>query len=205
MREFRLYDRDKLTYAFGTHILEEPLSEGLYRVIGHSVRVMPYDPTNMWDGKYKRYPAFQLEFTVSENASPEPENIRQERYTSEWPRPEIEDWQWYTPWDCVVICGKIGIPVTYFQPGDNGLMAVIYRNRPKFDAYDIVYKDDLIMMGIIDRKTGKWYEAFPEPLIKSQYPITEVLPYSDGFKIKYDGVFYHCFINDDDSVSIIPI
>ena len=215
---YTLYNRDKNAFTIDAGFLMEPLSEGCYRVTGCSLRVARDGQNLSWGGDYVEYPPYQLEFVVSANATAEPPGIEtvntysatgidpgdtQVVPLSEWTLPEIENWQWYTPWAFLPLYYSAGMEVPFFTSGNNGLVAIIYRMASEIDLHSYSVFDELFLLDIVDRKTGKRYEVLTEPSIKYP-PSYEIWQYRDGFKIILDGVLFFCFIDDDDSVEIVP-
>jgi len=197
-----LFDHDQCTLSISTDCLKtHPLSEGTYRLTGSALTAMPYDPVQLYGcgmrGQY--YPPYQLEFTISDTA-PEDAATVPEEHLSRWQLPEKDDWQWYTPTDCVKMYKDADMEPFYYPEGENGLMAVVYGDN-KDNAVSGMKAGDLLLMDIFDRKTGERYKVFPEPLV--EYPGTEeVYPYLDGFEAKCGDMLFYCFINSADKVEI---
>lgn len=193
---YSLYDHDKKTFAIWIDFLNEPLDEGLYRVTGCSLRVAPDDQNLSYGMDYVEYPPYQLEFTVSESATPEADDMP-ETQLAKWQLPDIEAWQWYTPWDALSMYEDAGMQFWRFVQGENGLVAILYRNTRENEYLNA---GDLLLLDIFDRKTGKRYEVFTEPTVESQ----KVLAYKDGFRVNCGSLLY-CFINDDDMVVTVSL
>ncbi|MCL1914716.1 MAG: hypothetical protein FWG10_12785 [Eubacteriaceae bacterium] len=195
MEGYLLSNRDRKTLPIKTGFL--PFREGLYRVTGyHPLSVAP-DAGNLDHGMENvDYPPFQLEFFVSKTALPEPE-ANPETQLGVWQLPEIESWQWHAPQVYVAMYENAGMCAPAFVPGQNGLVAVLYRIASE-DEYDYI-NDLLLLMDIFDRKTGIRYEVFDEPTVS----IDAVTPYLDGFLIVSDKLLY-CYVDGTGNMSLEP-
>ena len=145
---------------------------------------------------YVDYPQYQLEFIVLDTASPEPEN-NLDIHLTQWLLPEKENWQLYTPWDCVRMYDNAGMQLWEFVQGQNGLVAVLYRNSRENEYYNI---GDMLLLDVFDRKTGIRYEVFSEPTVETE----SVIPYRDGFRID-SGNLQYCYVDDSGSIVLEPV
>jgi len=182
---YTLYNRAKNTFTIPTWFLNEPFSEGLYRITGCTLRVAPDDENLSWEGDNVDYPRYQLEFIISDSASPEPD------ITS-----EKEDWQWYTPSEIIGIYESPTTQVYSYIQGANGLVAVALYDPTEHSLFeDTNLGKDIFWMDIYDRKTGSRYEALTEPTIEfsSNWPL--IWPYQDGFKVDTGDLLY-IFLNN---------
>jgi len=194
MEGYTLFDHDRKTFSIGTWLLKEPLSKGIYRVTGCSLRVAPDDQNLSYSMDYTEYPPYQLEFVVSETATPEPEKSAVEQF-AKWQLPKIEDWQHYTPWDCVNMYNNAGMQVWQYVQGENGLLMVLYRNTHENEYYNT---GELLLADVIDRKTGMRYVVFDGPTVQTD----AVTPYKDGFKIDCGDVLF-CFLDENGSINLV--
>lgn len=60
-------------FSIGAWFLAQPLEAGYYRVTGCALRVAADEEDLSYGGNYTDYPAYQLEFLVTEDAQPEPD------------------------------------------------------------------------------------------------------------------------------------
>ena len=195
---YNLSDHDRQTFQIGTWFLREPLSEGRYRVTGCSLTVYP-DSESSWDNTNStEYPPYQLEFTISESATAEPQAPPEEQL-SLWRLPEIEDWQWYSAGACLEMYERAGMSAWQYVEGNNGLLAILY--RPDTPENEYLNIGDLLLLDIIDRKTGKRYEVFKEPTVETEI----VTAYQAGFKIDSGKNPLYCYIADNDTIKIKPL
>jgi len=193
-----LVDHYSATIHVTTWHLKEPLDSGLYCLNGASYfEVRGLDEN--FEYKYDRvkYPPYQLEFIVSETAAPEPTSESKKEPDQPWQLPEIEDWQWYTQADCIMMYYiDVGLMVRQVVRGDNGLFAALYQESPYVQKF---FSENKYFLDIIDRKTGKRYEVLTQPAVG----LDKVTPYKHGFKVFCDDVL-NCSINDDDTISLTP-
>lgn len=196
---YTLYEHDKNTIKIGTWFLKKPLNAGLYRITGCSLRVAPSGKKLSYAWNYEEYPPYQLEFTVSKTAPAEPVDTAEDQLAP-WRLPEIEHWQWYTPWDCWNLYENAGMQVYQCSQAENGLMAVAHRT----EAIRDINIGDLLLLDLFDRKTGQRYEVFSEPTL--EYPTEDKLvPYEGGFKITLGDAHYYCFVNEGGLVELAPL
>ena len=92
---------------------------------------------------------------------------------------------------------NVGMQLWQFVQGQNGLVAVLYRNSQENEYYN---NGDLLLLDVFDRKTGIRYEVFSEPTVETE----AVIPYHDGFKID-SGNFLYCYVDDSGSIVLEPV
>jgi len=192
---YTLQQRSKQTVVIPTFHLDKPLGPGLYRITGCSLRVARDDDYLGYTKAYQEYGLYQLEFQISESASPEPE--APEQILGAWQLPAIEDWQWYTPWDCIDMYERSGMHVWQYLQNGKGLVAVLY--RPK-QAGRHLQPGDKFSLDLFDRQTGRRYVVFSELTVET----VDVTNYQDGFLVVSDGQWY-CWIDSGGEVMLEPV
>jgi hypothetical protein len=152
-----LNDREAKTFFASTFSLQEPLSEGLYRISRWNPIRIAQDEQNLgWDGNFIERPTYKLEFVVCHSASPEPRPIA----------PERQYWQWYSPWEWYD--DMLGEHVMWFISGKNegrNLVGILYTDSRDFSWYGQSETGSLFMR-IFDRKTGEMYDIFERPPLR---------------------------------------
>ena len=191
---YTLFDHDKHTFTISTWFLKEPLSSGTYRVTGCSLRVARDAENLSGGGDNIDYPPYKLTFTVCAEATPEPEP-QPKKELAEWQLPDIEPWQWHTPWDCFDMYHKAGLRIQFSLAGGNGLIAILYGTNQ-----DQWYSTDLLLLDVFDRKTGKRYQVFTEPTLGTH----SVMSFDQGFIIVTDNVYYY-YLDDNGKLVIEPL
>ena len=165
----RLEDHDIIRQAFGFGSFQEPLSEGIYRIVIEAFSA-------------------ELEFEIREGgATPEkPPTIEELMSMDMSDPPELEkDWQWYRMWSYIRYFNhQQDDQVLRFMPGENGLVAFAYLPETGDDFPDP--ENTKACLRIVDRKTGKIYEVFEEP---SVFPLSLVAA-GDGFSCECEDGTY---------------
>lgn len=150
---YTLFDHKQDTFHVSTFVLAEPLTEGLYRVTGCTLRVAADDDNLSAGGSYTDYPAYQLEFTVKKNALPDRGYPPDE--SEPGGLPPKEDWEWYTPWEGLSWMEGSGESVWQFVQDESGLVAMLH--RPDTPENEYLNEGDLLALHLFDRRTGELF------------------------------------------------
>ncbi len=167
MEGYTLYEYRKDTFHVSAFALAEPLTEGTYRVTGCTLRVAVH-----YGGVYEALPAYRLEFTVSKDAPPEPE--QPEETAPPGGLAPKESWEWYTAWEGLALFEGQGRHVWEIQADGHGLAAFLC--RPGGPDGDVLNEGDLLTLHLFDRKTGEICTVFDVPTVE----IGAVTPLPDG-------------------------
>ena len=171
---YHLYDFDRNILALkfsptGT------LDHGLYRVTGkQGLFIAPANSFFNSEQTFEEYPPWQLEFLISSSAEKAPLEI-----------PGKRAWQWSTPLEVSEAYADIATDDLRFIPGNNGVVAVLYKTPPENDS-DF---QELYSMEIFQRKFGARQFVFKDEIIE---PDT-VQTYQDGFVVKNYHLYYISF------------
>lgn len=160
---YMLFDHSRATFAASTFALAEPLTAGLYRMTGSTVFMIETDPEAPDEERYVKMPAYELEFTVSAGAAPEPEETPAGSGANGLRNKE--DWEWYTSGDCISLYESRGYTVWECMTGgdDSSLLAALYReNTPE---NEILAENATLMLDVFDRTTGETYTALGKPAV----------------------------------------
>ena len=165
----RLEDHDIIWKSFGLKHLQEPVSEGIYRVMVQS----PFEA--------------QLEFEIRKGGViPEKTDeldLEKQMSLDMSDPPKLEkNWQWYRMWSFVRYFNVYKEYDYRCVPGENGLVAFVH--LPRQDDLDMENTKGYLC--IVDRKTGKMYEVFEEPSVL----YTNVEVHGDGFRCTCDDGTY---------------
>ncbi len=152
-----LFDHTRAEFTASTFALEKPLDAGLYRMTGCALYIIVPDDENPDEEEYIEYPAYQLEFVVSEDAEVEQQD--------DGARPAKEDWEWYTPYACLDLYQQKGYTVwQYIKDAPDGqLLAVLYREDTPEN--EVLEEGALLMLDLFDRTTGEAYTVFGRPSV----------------------------------------
>ncbi len=189
MEGYTLFDHKQDIFNVSTFALQEPLTEGLYRVTGCTLRVAGDDENLSAGGSYTDYPAYQLEFAVRKDALPD------RGWPEVTPAPgtlrEKKDWEWYTPWEGLNLLENRGESVWQLVGDESSLTALLH--RPNTTENEYFNEGDLLALQLFDRRTG---ELFPvcDPTTKEMLLVEpdNVTPETGGgFHIEAeDGAYY---------------
>jgi hypothetical protein len=146
------YDQEQISYPVSG--LQEPLTQGLYRI---TTSEFQEQGMNMREC----HPGLSLEFLVQEDGAVLEMPQEPEYYIPE-PLPEIEDWQWYTWGDCVGSYEYEGYSVVQYVSGSEGFLGLLYQEATSSypDYEEPMYLD------LFDRKTGIRYSVYTEPVVE---------------------------------------
>ena len=152
-----LNDQEVKTFFASTFSLQEPLSEGLYRISRWNPIRIALDDLNLgWDGNFIELPTYKLEFVVCHTASNEPSSIVLER----------QYWEWYSSSDWYD--DMRNEHVMWFANGANegrNLVGILYTDCRDFSWYGHLETGSLLMR-IFDRKTGITHDVFEQPPVR---------------------------------------
>lgn len=152
---YTLFDHKQDIFHVSTFVLAEPLTEGLYRVKGCTLRVAADDDNLSAGGSYTGYPAYQLEFAVKKDALPDRGYPPDE--TEPGGLPPKEDWEWYTPWEGLNLLENRGESVWQFVEDESGLVAMLH--RPDIPENEYYNEGDLLALQLFDRRTGELFQV----------------------------------------------
>lgn len=171
---YTLYDHRRDVFHISTFALEKPLTEGLYRVTGCSLRVASDDENLSYGGNYTDYPPYKLEFAVKKDALPD--RGLPEEPTLPGGLAQKEDWEWYTPWESVALFEGIGQTVWQLVQGngDDGLVALLC--RPDTPENQYLEPEDKLSLHLFDRRTGRILTLFDTLSVEQDH----VLPGEQG-------------------------
>jgi len=166
---YTLFDHKQDTFHVSTFALKEPLTEGLYRVKGCTLRVAKDDENLSAGGSYTDYPAYQLEFAVKKDALPD-RGLPEESPPIGGLLPK-ESWEWYTPWEGLSLLENRGESVWQFVQDESGLVAMLHRpNTPENEYYK---QGDLLSLQLFDRKSGELFTVFESPFVEQDHVTSE--------------------------------
>jgi len=158
---YQLYGHSRGELTLSTFLLKDPLTEGLYRITGCTLRVANDGENLGYGGEYTEYPAYEVQFSVTADAQAEPPRAQ----TQPDQLPPKEDWEWYTPWAPLSVCEAQGYSVWQYVQDEQGLMALLLReNTPE---NEMLKQGDLLQLRLFDRKTGDFFVCFDTPAVKT--------------------------------------
>lgn len=157
------FDHSRSTFTISTNILKEPLSEGLYRVIGCDLLTAPDDEnlTYKGNGAEERQP-YQLEFYIKRDAHAE------DKQADPWPNklklPDKEDWEWYAPYVPTILYENHYKVIWFGAENEAGVEALCWTEGDYRTA--TLDAEGRLKLDIFDRKTGEIFNVITEAIVK---------------------------------------
>jgi hypothetical protein len=149
-----LYEYDQNQISYSVSGLQEPLTQGLYRITTSEFQ-------EQGTAKRECHPGLSLEFLVQEDGAVL-EMPQEPEYYSPEPLPEIEDWQWYTWDDCVESYEYEGYSVGQSVSGSEGFLGILYQEATSTDPG----REEPMYLDLFDRKTGLRYSVYTKPVVE---------------------------------------
>ena len=169
-----LEEHDIQRQPFSLKLFKEPLTEGTYRI-----HIKAFDT--------------YLEFEIREDGAL-PQLIYPDQESAPnmlSPKPLARSWQWYRILDYTRYYNSQGIAILDLQKGKNGLAAFGWLFTQEAGIPD---ENTLMYLNVVDRKTGRIYEAFESPSVR----YTSLKTSEDGFTcIGENGETYRIILLGD--------